>query len=127
MLFRYKIEKYYDNICNGVSLIHYKVKIQKYNANNIFFNWETCKHTTLKNIVELLGEEYCFTNWDNALLEIFKTISEYGSIDKLITEYIHKFIIKDMEYEDAMNDIEKSIDEIALTNDWKTIEFKENE
>lgn len=126
MLFRYKIKKYHDIICSGVTLTHYEVKIQKYSPNNIFFKWTTRKITTLKDIVGLLGEEYCFTNWDNALHEILKTISRYGSIDKMMAEYIHKFIIRDMELADMMDDLEKSIDDIVLTNDWNTIEFKEN-
>ncbi len=126
MLFRYKIDKWHEHICNGVNLIHYDVKIQQYNKNNMFFKWKTYKDTTLKSIVELLGEEYCFACYDNALVEIAETISKYGSIDKMITEYIYKFIIKDIKYENAMNDLEKSIDEAVLTNDWKTIEFKEN-
>ena len=126
MLFRYKIEKSHDHICDGVNLIHYNVTIQKYHENNMIFKWVTRRNTTLKGIVELLGKEYYFDHWNNALSEIFKTIAEYGGIDKLMAEYIHKFIITEMEREDMMNDIEKSIDDLVLTNDWKTIEFKEN-
>lgn len=127
MLFRYKIYKRYDYICSSFTTIHYEVKIQKYNKNNVFFKWTTYKDTTLKNIVELLGSEYCFSDWDNALQEIYETITQYGSVDKMITEYIRKFIIRDIEHNNMMNNIEISIDELVLMNDWKTIEIKENE
>lgn len=127
MVFRYKIEKNYDHICNGVNLIHYNITIQKHNSNNIIFKWETCKDTTLKHIVEILSNEYCFSAFDNALPEIAETISQYGSVDKMISEYIWKIIIRDMKLENKMSNIEKSIDDLVLTHDWKTIEFKENE
>ena len=127
MLFRFKIDKRYDHICDGMNLIHYDTKIQMYNENNIWFKWETCKDTTLKHIVELLGSDYCFNHWDNALQEIHETIIKYESVDKMIAEYIRKFIIKDMEHANMMNNIESSIDEIVLTTEWKTIEIKENE
>lgn len=127
MLFRFKIDKHYDYICDGINLIHYDTKIQMYNENNICFKWETCKDTTLKHIVELLGSEYCFSHWDNALQEIHETIIKYESVDKMIAEYIRRFIIKDMKHANMMNNIEASIDEIVLTTEWKTIEIKENE
>jgi hypothetical protein len=126
MLFRYKIEKGSEYICNGIILTHYYTKIQRYYENNMLFKWVTCENTTLKSIVELLGKDYCFTNWDNALQEIAQTINQYGSVDQMIAEYIHKFIMKDIEHTNMMNDIEKSVDELVLTNEWKTIEFKEN-
>lgn len=127
MLFRYKIEKSSEYICDGLILIHYDTKIQRYYANNMLFKWVTCEDTTLKSIVKLLGKNYCFSNWDNALQEIAQTINQYGSVDQMIAEYIHKFTMKDIERTNMMNDIEKSIDELVLTNGWKTIEFKENE
>lgn len=127
MLFRYKVDKYGEHICNSVYLIRYEVKIQKYNESNTWFKWTTCKNTTLKSIVELLSDEYSFTHWDNALQEINETITKYGSVDRMITEYIYKFIVRDIKLDDEMNNIEKSIDKLVLTNDWKTIEFKENE
>jgi hypothetical protein len=126
MLFRYKITKSYECVGN-TSLIHYDVTIQKYNPNGCVFKWQTCKDTTLKNITALLSNEYCFSAFDNALPEIAKTISQYGSVDRMISEYIWKIIIRDMKLENKMSDIEKSIDDIVLNNDWKTIEFKENE
>lgn len=124
MLFRYKITKSYE--CFG-TLIHYNVRIQRYHPNRGAFKWETCKDTTLKSITELLNHEYCFSAFDNALPEIAKTISQYGSVDKMISEYIWKIIIRDINVENQMRNIEKSIDDIVLNNDWKTIEFKENE
>jgi hypothetical protein len=108
-------------------LIHYNVRIQRYHPNRGAFKWETCQDTTLKSITELLSHEYCFSAFDNALPEIAKTISQYGSVDKMISEYIWKIIIRDMNVENQMSNIEKSIDDIVLNNDWKTIEFKENE
>lgn len=126
MLFRYKIDKYREYVCNSLTLIKYDVKIQRYNPDNILFKWTTCKNTSLKSIVEFLGDGYDFTYYDDALCKIFKTISEYGGIDKMMTEYIQKSIVKDMEFKDVMNNLEKSIDDIVLTNDWKTIELKES-
>ena len=126
MLFRYKIDKYREYVCNSLTLIKYDVKIQRYNPDNILFKWATCKNTSLKSIVEFLGDGYDFAYYDDALCEIFKTISEYGGIDKMMAEYIQKSIVKDMEFKDVMNNLEKSIDDIVLTNDWKTIELKES-
>lgn len=126
MLFRYKIDKSYDHICDGVNLIHYEVKIQRYNESNVLFKWTTCKATSLKHIVELLGCEYCFSSWDNALQKIYETIIKYEGVDNMISEYIRKFIMKDIELDNTMNNIEKSIDELVSTNEWKIIEFKEN-
>lgn len=126
MLFRYKVDKCGEYFCNSVYLIRYKVTIQKYNERGVF-KWTTCKNTTLKSIVELLGDTYCFSAFDNALQEIHETITKYGSVDRMITEYIYKFIVREIEQNDKMDNIEKSIDGLVLTNDWKTIEFKENE
>ena len=126
MLFRYKIDKYHEHICDGVNLIHYEVKIQKFNEGNLLFKWETRKVTTLKHIVELLGDEYCFSHWENALREIHETITKYGSVNNMIAEYIRKFIMRDIESENEMQNIENSIDNLVLTGDWQTIEFKEN-
>ena len=126
MLFRYKITKWYDRI-GGMYFIHYNTKIQKYNPNNSIFKWETCKDTTLKSIVELLSNEYVLSDFENGLQEIADTISKYGSVDKVISEYIWKIIIKDMQLEEHMDNVENSLDDLVLTNGWKTIEFKENE
>ena len=126
MLFRYKITKSCDYF-SSIYRIRYNTKIQKYNPNNSVFKWETCADTTLKDIVELLNVGYYFSGFENGLQEIIDTISKYGSVDKMISEYIWKIIIRDMRLEESMNNIEKSLDDIVLTNDWKTIEFKENE
>lgn len=127
MKFRYKIDKGLDYICGNFTAIHYYVKIQIYNEKHLFFKWETYKETTLKHIVELLGSEYCFSHWDNSLQEIHETITKYGSVNHMITEYIRKFIMKDIALNNTMNNIEKSIDEFVLTNEWKIIEIKEND
>ena len=125
MLFRYKIDKSYDYICEGVKLIHYNVTIQKYNGNNIFFKWETCKDTTLKVIAESLVHDYYLSCWDNAIQEITDTISKYGGVDQMVCEYIRKIIIKDMRLKDDVVNAENSLDNIALTNGWHTFEIKE--
>lgn len=127
MLFRYKIEKRHDHICDGVNLIHYDIKIQRYDENNILFKWTTCKDTTLKSIVGILDTEYCLDPWYNALPEIHETITKYGSVDRMIAEYIRKTIMREIEDDNMMNNIEKSIDELILTNNWNTIEIKECE
>lgn len=127
MVFRYKIEKSCEYICNDIKLIHYDVTIQKYNENNIFFKWETCKDTTLKAITELLENEYCFVSYYNALQEITDTIAKYGSVDKMICEYIRKIIMRDIKSKNNMNSVEETLDNIVLTNGWNTIEIKENE
>jgi hypothetical protein len=127
MLFRYKIDKCNDHICDGVNLIHYNVKIQRYNENNIWFKWTTCTDTTLKCIVELLSQEYCFSPFENALQEIAETIAKYGNVDKTINEYICKIVIRDMKSKNNMNSVEQALDKTVLTNGWNTIEIKENE
>ena len=127
MLFRYKISKLNEHFCEGVNFIRYEVQIQKYNINSKLFRWKTCKDTSLKSIVELLGSEYCFSRWDNALQEIHETIAKYGSVDRMIEEYIRKFIITDMQLDKEMNNLEKSIDDLVLTGNWNAIEIKENE
>lgn len=126
MLFRYKITKSHDWI-GSIYRVRYNTQIQKYNANGILFKWKTCKDTSLKSIVELLSSEYCFSGFDNALQEIADTISKYGSIDEMIYEYIKRFVIIDMQLENKLNNIEYELDDIVLTNNWKTIEIKEND
>lgn len=127
MLFRYKITKRYNYFYNDQRLIHYDTKIQKYSPNNVAFKWKTCTDTTLKSIVEILSKEYCFFHFENALQEITETIAKYGSVDKMIYEYIRKIIIRDMQRDDKLVNIEKTLDNIVLTNGWNTIEIKENE
>jgi len=126
MLFRYKITKsreYFGNL----ALIHYNVEIQKYNKDNMIFKWQTHKETTLKSITEILSQDYCFSGFENALVEISDSISKYGGINNMVSEYIRKVIMRDMKIEDKMIDAEKLIDNIVLTNGWNTIEIKENE
>lgn len=126
MLFRYKITKSYSWI-GDVCLVHYNIKIQEYHKNAIIFKWETCLESTLKSITEELNYNYCFNEFENALQEIFKTISKYGCIDKMIGECIRRFIIRKRQIQDEMTNIEQSLDNIVLTNGWNTIEIKENE
>lgn len=126
MLFRYKITKSCEWI-GDIYLVHYHTKVQRYCANNIVFKWKTCEDTTLKNIVELLRNEYCFSGFDNALPEISETISKYGDVDKMISEYIKRIVIRNMRLENELDTIERGLDDIVLTDNWKTIEIKENE
>lgn len=126
MLFRYKITKSCEYFCSTY-LVRYKVYIQRYNQNNMLFKWETCADTTLKSITECLNSDYCFDNFENYLPEIAKTIVEYGNVDKMIEEYIKKTIIEDMQIAKDLRNIEKSIDDLVLTDNWNAIEIKENE
>lgn len=127
MLFRYKIEKSSEHICDGVNLIHYNVTIQRYNDNNIFFKWEMCKNTTLKVITESLVHDYCFTCYYNAIQEITDTIYKYGGVDQMVCEYIRKIIIRDIRSKDDAVSAESSLDRLVLTDGWHTFEIKENE
>jgi hypothetical protein len=93
----------------------------------MIFKWQTHKETTLKSITEILSQDYCFSGFENALVEISDSISKYGGINNMVAEYIRKVIMRDMKIEDKMIDAEKLIDNIVLTNGWNTIEIKENE
>jgi hypothetical protein len=93
----------------------------------MLFKWRTCASTTLKSIAEILVYEYCFSGFDNGLQEIATTIDKYGSVGKMVDEYIRRIVIRDMRLENDMDNIEKSIDNLVLTDGWNTIEIKENE
>jgi hypothetical protein len=93
----------------------------------MLFKWETCSRTTLKSIAEVLVHEYCFSGFESGLQEIAKTIDKYGNVNKMVCEYIKKVVIRDMKLEKDIHNIEKSIDNLVLTDGWNTIEIKENE
>lgn len=126
MLFRYKIVK----TCHRLGDLHwisYNTTIQRYNPNNVIFKWETREDTTLKCIAEFLSRK-CFGPSDSCLKEITEKVAEYGSMDKMILEYIRRFVVRDIKLEDDDKNLEKTLDDnIVFMNHWNTIEIKENE
>lgn len=126
MLFRYKVTKCgYDGIdyaFHGPGIC-YRVEIQYYKPNSKWFKWRYFKTAQLCYVMNKLG--HCTDDIDTNI-GLFNEMQKYDNIGDIVFKYIKK-IMEDKNCEKFKNDIRSQIDEFVVTNDWNTIEIKENE
>lgn len=126
MLFRYKIRTcVYDSIdrtLHGVG-VGYIVTIQYYKPNAKLFKWRHFNTRKLCCILNDIGHAEIHTATYSGLFNILK---KYNDIGEIMFEYI-KSILAQHKYEQYQNDLSGEIDNLVLTDGWKTIEIKENE
>lgn len=126
MLFRYKVEKCgYDNIdyiFHGPG-IEYRVAIQYYKPNAKWFKWRYFDTNKLCYVMNKLG--HCTDDIDDNN-GLFSVMQKYDNVGDIMLKYIKK-IMEDNDYKKHQNDISSKIDDFVVTNDWNTIEIKENE
>lgn len=127
MLFRYKITKSHEWIHSALSKVHYNVTIQYYDASSLF-SWKNFDTTTLKEIAQKYSR-FKFLPYTDGVNEVYNFISEYNSMDEIMEKYITDIKnekLSQAAYDQESKIKENKIDKLVLTNNWNTIEIKEN-
>lgn len=126
MLFRYKItERAYENLEQAFygPGVCYRVTIQYYKPNAKLFQWRYFNTNTLCGVLNKIGHVIDNIETNDGLLN---ALQEYNNIGEIMFKYI-KALMADNDYKQHQKDLEDKIDSFVLTNDWHTIEIKENE
>lgn len=126
MKFRYKVECNHNCIFNCT---RYDVKIQRFHK-LFMFHWHTVDNVELRYILYRLNKNAFndFTYLEYAPEEfIYNELSKYTSMDELIMKYVTNVVLEKFKEREKNKKCDDLICEFVLTDNWKTIEIKENE